>query len=110
MARAMAIRKLSLGKMLLPIVLLDCETVLCTEGAAGATVEVAPIWTRAMGLGVGIGPAYAGRAVVACLATRRGDRDGFAFSAAGEASVFENLFEGDPDAKVFAYAIPVTVG
>ena len=110
MARAMAIRKLSPGKMLLPIVLLDGEKMFCAEAAFGAGVEVAPIWTRAMGLGVGIGPAYAGRAVVACETTRRGDRDGFAFGAAGEASVFEHLFEGDPNAKVFAYAIPVSVG
>ena len=48
----MAIRILSPGKMLLPIVLLDGEKVLCAEAAAGATVEVAPVWTRAMGLGV----------------------------------------------------------
>jgi len=56
-----------------------------------------------------MGPAYAGRAVVARLATRGRDRDEFAFSVAGEALVFENLFEGDPNAKGFAYTIPVVI-
>jgi len=42
--------------------------------------------------------------------TRRGDCDGLLLAAAGETVVFEDLLESDPNAKVFAYAIPITVG
>jgi len=54
-------------------------------------------------------PAGTAGTVIACEATGNGDHDGFAFSVVGKVSVFKNLFEGDPDAKGFAYAIPVVI-
>jgi len=48
------------GKMLFLVVLLYGKKVLSAEATARAGVEFAPIWTRVMGLGVGIGPSYAG--------------------------------------------------
>ena len=91
--------------MLLPIVLLNGKKALCAEAAMRAAMGFAPLWARAMCLS----PAGAAGAVVACEAMGSGDRDGFVFGAAGEASVFKNLFEGNPDAESFVYAIPVVV-
>ena len=87
------------------IVLLNCKKAFCTEATVRAGVGCAPLGMRAMFFS----PAAASGTVVAHKAPERGDRDGFSFMAAGEASVFEDLFEGDPDAKGFSYVVPIVV-
>ena len=68
-------------------------------------LEFAPLGARAMFFS-SVG---ASGTVVAHGATGSGDCDGFAFLAAGKASVFEDLLDGNPDVEGFAYAIPIVV-
>ena len=50
-----------------------------------------------------------GGAVVAHEAAGKGDGEGFVSTAASQFALFEDLLEGNADAEVFSYAIPVVV-
>jgi len=93
------------GKVLFLVVLLYGKKALSAEATARAGVETAPLGARA----VFFSSVGASGTVVARGATGGGDCNGFAFFAAGKASVFEDLFKGNPDAEGFAYAIPIVV-
>ena len=73
--------------------------------AAGAGIGFAPFGAWMVGL---CSDGTEGT-VVACKVMWRGDCDGLTLAVAGQAAVFEDLLESDPDTVVLIYAIPVVV-